>query len=156
MKFELKGSLMIPLQLSKDSKTKEKDRFPELLKWGTYDVSRIVIYMNNTITSCMILQSVEASLVTKFSVLIIHNCHFSFCFAVFCQEVQAENVTVVEGGTAEITCKLHQYDGSIVVIQNPSRQTLFFNGTRGECCLGVPVSHITIHVSDTYFPFLVW
>ncbi|XP_018410133.1 PREDICTED: cell adhesion molecule 4 [Nanorana parkeri] len=48
----------------------------------------------------------------------------------FCQEVQAENVTVVEGGTAEITCKLHQYDGSIVVIQNPSRQTLFFNGTR--------------------------
>lgn len=49
---------------------------------------------------------------------------------VFCQEVQAENVTVVEGGTAEITCKLHQYDGSIVVIQNPSRQTLFFNGTR--------------------------
>ncbi|KAM9299159.1 cell adhesion molecule 4 [Gastrophryne carolinensis] len=48
----------------------------------------------------------------------------------FGQEVQAENVTVVEGGTAEITCRLHQYDGSIVVIQNPSRQTLFFNGTR--------------------------
>lgn len=34
---------------------------------------------------------------------------------------------------AEITCHLHQYDGSIVVIQNPARQTLFFNGTRGEC-----------------------
>ncbi|XP_063798564.1 cell adhesion molecule 4 [Pseudophryne corroboree] len=49
---------------------------------------------------------------------------------VLCQEVQAENVTVVEGGTAEISCRLHQYDGSIVVIQNPSRQTLFFNGTR--------------------------
>ncbi|XP_071968952.1 cell adhesion molecule 4-like [Engystomops pustulosus] len=48
----------------------------------------------------------------------------------FAQEVQAENVTVVEGGTAEISCRLHQYDGSIVVIQNPSRQTLFFNGTR--------------------------
>ncbi|KAG8433794.1 hypothetical protein GDO86_012239 [Hymenochirus boettgeri] len=47
------------------------------------------------------------------------------------QEVQAENVTVVEGGMAEITCQLHQYDGSIVVIQNPVRQTLFFNGTRG-------------------------
>ncbi|KAM9603361.1 cell adhesion molecule 4 isoform 1-T2 [Morphnus guianensis] len=46
------------------------------------------------------------------------------------QEVQAENVTVLEGGTAEITCHLHQYDGSIVVIQNPARQTLFFNGTR--------------------------
>ncbi|XP_053547174.1 cell adhesion molecule 4 [Bombina bombina] len=49
---------------------------------------------------------------------------------VFSQEVQAENVTVVEGGMAEISCRLHQYDGSIVVIQNPSRQTLFFNGTR--------------------------
>ncbi|XP_044138161.1 cell adhesion molecule 4 [Bufo gargarizans] len=48
----------------------------------------------------------------------------------FSQEVQAENVTVNEGGTAEISCRLHQYDGSIVVIQNPSRQTLFFNGTR--------------------------
>lgn len=48
------------------------------------------------------------------------------------QEVQAENVTVAEGGQAEINCKLHQYDGSIVVIQNPSRQTLFFNGTRGN------------------------
>ncbi|NXR38109.1 CADM4 protein, partial [Zosterops hypoxanthus] len=37
---------------------------------------------------------------------------------------------VQEGGTAEITCHLHRYDGSIVVIQNPARQTLFFNGTR--------------------------
>lgn len=46
--------------------------------------------------------------------------------------MQAENVTVAEGGVAEINCRLHQYDGSIVVIQNPSRQTLFFNGTRGE------------------------
>ncbi|XP_069792489.1 cell adhesion molecule 4 isoform X2 [Narcine bancroftii] len=46
------------------------------------------------------------------------------------QVVQAENVTVMEGETAEITCKLHSYDGSIVVIQNPYRQTLFFNGTR--------------------------
>ncbi|OCT57136.1 hypothetical protein XELAEV_18003964mg, partial [Xenopus laevis] len=55
---------------------------------------------------------------------------FPFSIAAFSQEVQAENVTVVEGGTAEISCNLHQYDGSIVVIQNPVRQTLFFNGTR--------------------------
>ncbi|XP_052000460.1 cell adhesion molecule 4-like isoform X2 [Xyrauchen texanus] len=46
------------------------------------------------------------------------------------QEVQAENVTVLEGGTAQISCRLQNYDGSIVVIQNPRRQTLFFNGTR--------------------------
>ncbi|KAM9114724.1 cell adhesion molecule 4-like [Pangshura tecta] len=46
------------------------------------------------------------------------------------QEVQTENMTVVEGGVAEINCRLHRYDGSIVVIQNPARQTLFFNGTR--------------------------
>uniref|UniRef100_A0A3Q0SFH9 Cell adhesion molecule 4 n=2 Tax=Heroini TaxID=318529 RepID=A0A3Q0SFH9_AMPCI len=43
---------------------------------------------------------------------------------------QAENVTVLEGGTAQISCRLQNYDGSIVVIQNPRRQTLFFNGTR--------------------------
>lgn len=48
-----------------------------------------------------------------------------------CQAVQAENVTVLEGGTAQISCRLQNYDGSIVVIQNPRRQTLFFNGTRG-------------------------
>uniref|UniRef100_A0A8C5EN30 Ig-like domain-containing protein n=1 Tax=Gouania willdenowi TaxID=441366 RepID=A0A8C5EN30_GOUWI len=47
-----------------------------------------------------------------------------------CQAVQAENVTVLEGGTAHISCRLQNYDGSIVVIQNPRRQTLFFNGTR--------------------------
>ncbi|XP_030640961.1 cell adhesion molecule 4 [Chanos chanos] len=46
------------------------------------------------------------------------------------QAVQAENVTVFEGGKAQISCRLQNYDGSIVVIQNPRRQTLFFNGTR--------------------------
>ncbi|XP_077067683.1 cell adhesion molecule 4 isoform X2 [Siphateles boraxobius] len=46
------------------------------------------------------------------------------------QAVQAENVSVLEGGTAQISCRLQNYDGSIVVIQNPRRQTLFFNGTR--------------------------
>ncbi|XP_072325060.1 cell adhesion molecule 4 isoform X2 [Scyliorhinus torazame] len=51
-------------------------------------------------------------------------------YLVECQVVQAENVTVMEGDRAEIACKLHSYDGSIVVIQNPYRQTLFFNGTR--------------------------
>ncbi|XP_047216832.1 cell adhesion molecule 4 isoform X2 [Girardinichthys multiradiatus] len=50
--------------------------------------------------------------------------------AASCQAVQAENVTVLEGGTAQISCRLQNYDGSIVVIQNPRRQTLFFNGTR--------------------------
>ncbi|XP_023689006.1 cell adhesion molecule 4 isoform X2 [Paramormyrops kingsleyae] len=54
----------------------------------------------------------------------------SFLRTVRCQAVQAENVTVLEGGTAEISCRLQNYDGSIVVIQNPRRQTLFFNGTR--------------------------
>ncbi|KAJ0000006.1 hypothetical protein NQD34_011848 [Periophthalmus magnuspinnatus] len=47
-----------------------------------------------------------------------------------CQTVQTENVTVLEGATAQISCRLHNYDGSIVVIQNPRRQTLFFNGSR--------------------------
>ncbi|CAB1450141.1 unnamed protein product [Pleuronectes platessa] len=52
------------------------------------------------------------------------------CVTPHCQAVQAENVTVLEGGTAQISCRLQNYDGSIVVIQNPRRQTLFFNGTR--------------------------
>ncbi|XP_076008819.1 cell adhesion molecule 4 isoform X4 [Genypterus blacodes] len=52
------------------------------------------------------------------------------CTAPRCQAVQAENVTVLEGGTAQISCRLQNYDRSIVVIQNPRRQTLFFNGTR--------------------------
>ncbi|XP_067251837.1 cell adhesion molecule 4 isoform X3 [Chanodichthys erythropterus] len=54
-------------------------------------------------------------------------CHLSLTRG---QAVQAENVTVLEGGTAQISCRLQNYDGSIVVIQNPRRQTLFFNGTR--------------------------
>uniref|UniRef100_A0A3B5AHH2 Cell adhesion molecule 4 n=1 Tax=Stegastes partitus TaxID=144197 RepID=A0A3B5AHH2_9TELE len=56
----------------------------------------------------------------------------SLLFVLYCHAtaVQAENVTVLEGGTAQISCRLQNYDGSIVVIQNPRRQTLFFNGTR--------------------------
>ncbi|XP_037392567.1 cell adhesion molecule 4 isoform X2 [Pygocentrus nattereri] len=54
----------------------------------------------------------------------------SFLHTAWGQAVQAENVTVLEGGTAQISCRLQNYDGSIVVIQNPRRQTLFFNGTR--------------------------
>lgn len=54
----------------------------------------------------------------------------SFVYTARGQAVQAENVTVQEGGTAQISCRLQNYDGSIVVIQNPRRQTLFFNGTR--------------------------
>ncbi|XP_063055068.1 cell adhesion molecule 4 isoform X2 [Engraulis encrasicolus] len=53
-----------------------------------------------------------------------------FSFVSRGQAVEAENVTVQEGGTAQISCRLQNYDGSIVVIQNPRRQTLFFNGTR--------------------------
>ncbi|KAJ8407047.1 hypothetical protein AAFF_G00293230 [Aldrovandia affinis] len=53
-----------------------------------------------------------------------------FVCTVRCQAVHAENVTVLEGGTAQISFQLQNYDGSIVVIQNPRRQTLFFNGTR--------------------------
>ncbi|XP_066539436.1 cell adhesion molecule 4 isoform X4 [Hoplias malabaricus] len=63
-----------------------------------------------------------AALVFQSSIL------FSLCS--WGQAVQAENVTVLEGGTAQISCRLQNYDGSIVVIQNPRRQTLFFNGTR--------------------------
>ncbi|KTG01008.1 hypothetical protein cypCar_00035646 [Cyprinus carpio] len=48
------------------------------------------------------------------------------------QAMQAENLTVLEGGTVQISCHVQNYDGSVVVIQNPRRQTVFFNETRGE------------------------
>ncbi|XP_051576268.1 cell adhesion molecule 4-like isoform X4 [Myxocyprinus asiaticus] len=63
------------------------------------------------------------------------------------QAVQAENVTVLEGGTAQISCRLQNYDGSIVVIQNPRRQTLFFNGTRGV--ISQQENGKTVSVSNT-------
>uniref|UniRef100_A0A9J8DI69 Ig-like domain-containing protein n=1 Tax=Cyprinus carpio carpio TaxID=630221 RepID=A0A9J8DI69_CYPCA len=44
--------------------------------------------------------------------------------------MQAENLTVLEGGTVQISCHVQNYDGSVVVIQNPRRQTVFFNETR--------------------------
>lgn len=78
-------------------------------------------------------------------------------FSARCQAVQAENVTVLEGGTAQIFCRLHNYDGSIVVIQNPRRQTLFFNGTRGasQCVQAVPFQErlFAAHICRTEFFF---
>ncbi|XP_062848863.1 cell adhesion molecule 4 [Trichomycterus rosablanca] len=73
----------------------------------------------------MALRSVWKYCVVLFSLLLL-----SFLRTARGQAVQAENVTVLEGGTAQISCRLQNYDGSIVVIQNPRRQTLFFNGTR--------------------------
>ncbi|ROL47838.1 Cell adhesion molecule 4, partial [Anabarilius grahami] len=61
---------------------------------------------------------------------IVHTSKHKGSYVTRGQAVQAENVTVLEGGTAQISCRLQNYDGSIVVIQNPRRQTLFFNGTR--------------------------
>ncbi|XP_062255603.1 cell adhesion molecule 4 isoform X2 [Platichthys flesus] len=80
-----------------------------------------------------------------------------------CQAVQAENVTVLEGGTAQISCRLQNYDGSIVVIQNPRRQTLFFNGTRAlkddrfQMVLFTPrlvritLTNVSVHDEGGYF-----
>uniref|UniRef100_A0A8C6TDA6 Cell adhesion molecule 4 n=1 Tax=Neogobius melanostomus TaxID=47308 RepID=A0A8C6TDA6_9GOBI len=62
--------------------------------------------------------------------VIIMILYYNHMNTLFIRAVQAENVTVYEGGTAQISCRLQNYDGSIVVIQNPRRQTLFFNGTR--------------------------
>ncbi|XDV40216.1 hypothetical protein PO909_009343, partial [Leuciscus waleckii] len=72
------------------------------------------------------------SFFTRLSLLfcIVHTSKHKGSYVTRGQAVQAENVTVLEGGTAQISCRLQNYDGSIVVIQNPRRQTLFFNGTR--------------------------
>ncbi|XP_068180333.1 cell adhesion molecule 4 isoform X4 [Antennarius striatus] len=80
--------------------------------------------VHNSVLYCLL--PAPFSLVLRSLVLVL----VLLCIAPRCQAVQAENVTVLEGGTAQISCRLQNYDGSIVVIQNPRRQTLFFNGTR--------------------------
>ena len=97
----------------------------------------------NIFLSASVPPPLATALASHFFTLYIfqHLCHYinveslsvSLSPSANCQAVQAENVTVLEGGTAQISCRLQNYDGSIVVIQNPRRQTLFFNGTRGVC-----------------------
>lgn len=44
-----------------------------------------------------------------------------------------QNVTVVEGGTANMTCRVDYNDNTSLQWSNPAQQTLFFGDKKGEC-----------------------
>ncbi|KAG5842916.1 hypothetical protein ANANG_G00182830 [Anguilla anguilla] len=72
-----------------------------------------------------------------------------------CQAVQAENVTVLEGGTAQISCRLQNYDGSIVVIQNPagrrSSSMAPGNGPLHPALVRIALSNVSVWDEGGYF-----
>lgn len=43
-----------------------------------------------------------------------------------------QNVTVVEGGTANMTCRVDYNDNTSLQWSNPAQQTLFFGDKKGE------------------------
>lgn len=43
-----------------------------------------------------------------------------------------QNVTVVEGGTANMTCRVDFNDNTSLQWSNPAQQTLFFGDKKGE------------------------
>ncbi|XP_075872771.1 cell adhesion molecule 1-like isoform X6 [Nelusetta ayraudi] len=51
-------------------------------------------------------------------------------FPVVSQNLVTENVSVVEGEMAIISCKVKNSDGSVIQLLNPNRQTIFFRDMR--------------------------
>lgn len=43
-----------------------------------------------------------------------------------------QNVTVVEGGTANLTCRVDQNDNTSLQWSNPAQQTLYFDDKKGK------------------------
>ena len=44
-----------------------------------------------------------------------------------------QNVTVVEGTTANMTCRVDYNDNTSLQWSNPAQQTLFFGDKKGQC-----------------------
>lgn len=44
-----------------------------------------------------------------------------------------QNVTVVEGSTANMTCRVDYNDNTSLQWSNPAQQTLFFGDKKGQC-----------------------
>lgn len=56
-----------------------------------------------------------------------------FC-PVVSQNLVTDNVTVVEGEMAIISCRVKNNDDSVIQLLNPNRQTIYFRDMRRECC----------------------
>lgn len=48
------------------------------------------------------------------------------------QHPLVQNVTVTEGGTANMTCRVEYNDNTSLQWSNPAQQTLFFGDKKGE------------------------
>ncbi|KAM9298979.1 cell adhesion molecule 1 isoform 2-T2 [Gastrophryne carolinensis] len=79
------------------------------------------------------------------------------------QNLETENVTVVEGEVATISCRVKNNDDSVIQLLNPNRQTIYFrdfrplkdarfqlmNFSRNE--LRVSLTNVSIHDEGRYF-----
>uniref|UniRef100_A0A8C4T713 Cell adhesion molecule 1b n=1 Tax=Erpetoichthys calabaricus TaxID=27687 RepID=A0A8C4T713_ERPCA len=55
---------------------------------------------------------------------------FLFFFTAFGQNLETDNVSVVEGETATISCRVKDNDDSVIQLLNPNRQTIYFRDVR--------------------------
>uniref|UniRef100_A0A3B5LN17 Cell adhesion molecule 1b n=1 Tax=Xiphophorus couchianus TaxID=32473 RepID=A0A3B5LN17_9TELE len=62
------------------------------------------------------------------------SCPFSSCVFVFflvdSQNLATDNVSVIEGETATISCRVKNNDDSVIQLLNPNRQTIYFRDLR--------------------------
>ncbi|XP_034024877.1 cell adhesion molecule 1-like [Thalassophryne amazonica] len=49
------------------------------------------------------------------------------------QNLGTDNVSVIEGETATISCRVKNNDDSVIQLLNPNRQTIYFKDVRREC-----------------------
>lgn len=58
---------------------------------------------------------------------------FPLCREVDGQNLATDNVSVIEGETATISCRVKDNDDSVIQLLNPSRQTIYFKDVRRKC-----------------------
>lgn len=62
---------------------------------------------------------------------------YLFALCVFCevegQNLATDNVTVIEGEMATISCRVKNNDDSVIQLLNPNRQTIYFKDVRRKC-----------------------
>ncbi|MEQ2165496.1 hypothetical protein GOODEAATRI_017438 [Goodea atripinnis] len=49
------------------------------------------------------------------------------------QNLATDNVSVIEGETATISCRVRDNDDSVIQLLNPNRQTIYFRDLRRKC-----------------------
>lgn len=64
------------------------------------------------------------------------------------QNLVTANVSVIEGETATISCRVKNNDDSVIQLLNPNRQTIYFRDVRRKNCLFLFRSEIQIFIVD--------